>query len=221
MRQGAETACRSSTYLPKFPKLVQNSYNTTNECASGRFEGTKLGCIASHYCVTYKPMSTYNQHLRPNMSTLELFYVFVLSKEFTLLTVWQDEKLKWSKLLKQVPTPVKESINEPATKHQRAFVDLHLAAEVGMFCSGYRYGLCSAVCWDIFEICLKRDWAVPAKAGLDLCKIVEKRMWGSITLLRQFKSVLAEIIRKARGKQFSWYRYFDLNLPDRMKSPGG
>lgn len=28
----------------------------------------------------------------------------------------------------------------------------------------------------MYEICLKRGWAVPAKAALDLCKMVEKRM---------------------------------------------
>ena len=28
----------------------------------------------------------------------------------------------------------------------------------------------------IFEICLKRGWAVPAKAALDMCKMVERRM---------------------------------------------
>ena len=54
----------------------------------------------------------------------------------------------------------------------------------------------------IFEICLKRGWAVPAKAALDLCKMVEKRMWGSMTPLRQFKGVPNEVVRKAEGKQF-------------------
>jgi hypothetical protein len=29
----------------------------------------------------------------------------------------------------------------------------------------------------MFEICLKRGWAVPARAALDLCKMVEKRMY--------------------------------------------
>jgi pre-mRNA-splicing helicase BRR2 len=28
----------------------------------------------------------------------------------------------------------------------------------------------------MFEICLKRGWAVPTKAALDLCKMIEKRM---------------------------------------------
>ena len=73
----------------------------------------------------------------------------------------------------------------------------------------------------IYEICLKRGWAVPTRAALDMCKMVEKRMlvsvalymfflraefllrrWSSMTPLRQFKGVPAEIIRKAEGKQF-------------------
>ena len=54
----------------------------------------------------------------------------------------------------------------------------------------------------MFEICLKRGWAIPARAALDLCKMAERRMWGSMTPLRQFKGVPAEVIRKAEGKQF-------------------
>ena len=72
----------------------------------------------------------------------------------------------------------------------------------------------------IYEICLKRGWAVPTRAALDMCKMVEKRMsvscplgayfrhmyhiyrWSSMTPLRQFKGVPPEIVRKAEGKQF-------------------
>lgn len=57
---------------------------------SGKFQSTELGRIASHYYVTYNSMATYNQHLRPTMSTLELFRVFALSNEFKLIPVRQD-----------------------------------------------------------------------------------------------------------------------------------
>ncbi|KAG6830759.1 hypothetical protein H0H92_014840 [Tricholoma furcatifolium] len=57
---------------------------------------------------------------------------------------------------------------------------------------------------------LRRGWAVPAKAALDLCKMVQKCMWGSMTPLRQFKGVPADVMRKAEGKQLPWFRYFDL-----------
>lgn len=54
----------------------------------------------------------------------------------------------------------------------------------------------------MFEIYLKRGWAVPARAALDLCKMAEKRMWCSMTPLRQFKGVPDGVVRKAEGKQF-------------------
>src|SRR5260221_12946710 len=57
------------------------------ERASGRFQSTELGRIASHYYVTYNSMSVYNQHLRSTMSQLELFSVFALSNEFKLIAV--------------------------------------------------------------------------------------------------------------------------------------
>ena len=57
------------------------------ERASGRFQSTELGRIASHYYVTHKSMMVYNQHLRPTMSMLELFRVFALSNEFKLIPV--------------------------------------------------------------------------------------------------------------------------------------
>lgn len=60
------------------------------ERASGRFQSTELGRIASHYYVTHYSMSVYNQHLRPTMSQLELFRVFALSNEFKLIPVRQE-----------------------------------------------------------------------------------------------------------------------------------
>jgi hypothetical protein len=57
------------------------------ERSTGRFQSLELGRIASHYYVTHNSMMTYNQHLRPTMSMLELFRVFALSNEFKLLPV--------------------------------------------------------------------------------------------------------------------------------------
>ncbi|KAF8517315.1 Sec63 domain-containing protein [Gautieria morchelliformis] len=62
----------------------------------------------------------------------------------------------------------------------------------------------------IFEICLKRGWLIPIRAAVDLCIMVDKQLWASNTPLRQFRGVPADVIRKAEGKQFPWYRYFDL-----------
>jgi pre-mRNA-splicing helicase BRR2 len=70
--------------------LLEKCHLVKYERASGRFQSTELGRIASHYYVTYASMATYNQHLRPTMSTIELFRVFALSNEFALIPVRQD-----------------------------------------------------------------------------------------------------------------------------------
>jgi hypothetical protein len=54
----------------------------------------------------------------------------------------------------------------------------------------------------MFEICLKRGWAIPARAALDMCKMAEKRMWSSMTPLRQFRGVPGDVLRRAEAKQF-------------------
>ncbi|KAF8132804.1 Sec63 Brl domain-containing protein [Boletus edulis] len=168
---------------------------------------TELGCIASHYYVTHNSMATYNQHLRPTMSTLELFRVFALSNEFELLPVSilqkscqidlqeylkvrQEEKLELAKLLERVPIPVKESIDEPAAKINvplQAYIS-QLKLEGFALVADMVFVQQSAgpILRAMFEICLKRGWAMPARACLALCKMVERRMWGSMTPLRQF-----------------------------------
>ena len=70
--------------------MLEKCHLIKYERASGRFQSTELGRIASHYYVSYNSMAVYNQHLRPTMSTLELFRVFALSNEFKLLPVRQD-----------------------------------------------------------------------------------------------------------------------------------
>ena len=52
-----------------------------------------------------------------------------------------------------------------------------------------------------------RNW----QRCLDLCEMVDKRMWLSMNPLRQFKQVPADVIRRLERKEFPWERYYDLN----------
>ncbi|KXN81440.1 Pre-mRNA-splicing factor brr2 [Leucoagaricus sp. SymC.cos] len=148
-------------------------------------------------------MMGYNKHLKPTMSSLELFRVFALSDEFKLIPVRQEEKIELSKLLERVPIPIEESVEEPAA-------DMHVSLQAYISQQLKLDGILRAM----FRMGLKHGWAIPAKAASDLCKMVEKRMWGSMTPLRQLKGVPAEFTRKAEEKQFPWYRHFDLTSPE-------
>ena len=149
------------------------------EKKTGKLQATDLGRIASHYYITHTSMLTYNHHLQPSISTIELFRIFALSDEFKYIPVRQDEKLELAKLLGRVPIPVKEGMEEPQAKINvllQAFISrLKLEGLALMADLVYVTQSAGRILRAIFEICLKKGWAGVAKLALDLCKMAEKR----------------------------------------------
>ncbi|KAL8963038.1 MAG: hypothetical protein Q9193_000655 [Seirophora villosa] len=184
---------------------------------TGKLQPTELGRIASHYYITHSSMLTYNHHIQPMITPIELFRVFALSDEFKYIPVRQDEKLELAKLLGRVPIPVKESIEEPHAKINvllQAFISrLKLEGLALMADLVYVTQSAGRILRAIFEICLKKGWASVAKTALDLCKMAEKRMWPTMTPLRQFPSCPREVVTKAEKMDVPWSSYFDLDPP--------
>ncbi len=63
----------------------------------------------------------------------------------------------------------------------------------------------------LFEIVLKRGWAQLTEMALNLCKMVNKRMWSVQTPLRQFHGIPDDILMKLEKKDLAWERYYDLS----------
>lgn len=183
----------------------------------GKLQSTELGRIASHYYITHTSMMTYNQHIQPLTSEMELFRVFALSDEFKYIPVRQDEKVELAKLLGRVPIPVKEGVEEPHAKINvllQAYISrLKLEGLALMADLVYVTQSAGRILRAIFEIALKKGWASVAKIALDLCKTAEKRMWPTMTPLRQFPMCPRDIISKAERIDVSWSSYFDLDPP--------
>ncbi|EKD20717.1 uncharacterized protein L3040_006439 [Drepanopeziza brunnea f. sp. 'multigermtubi'] len=184
---------------------------------TGKLQPTELGRIASHYYITHSSMLTYNHHIQPSITPIELFRVFALSDEFKYIPVRQDEKLELAKLLGRVPIPVKESIEEPHAKINvllQAFISrLKLEGLALMADLVYVTQSAGRILRAIFEITLKKGWSSVAKTALELCKMAEKRMWPTMSPLRQFPSCSRDIIHKAERIAVPWASYFDLDPP--------
>jgi len=181
---------------------------------SGTFQVTDLGKVASHYYITHQTMAVYNEYLKPNMSDIELFRVFSLSSEFKHMSVREEEKVELAKLLDKVPIPVKESIEEASAKTNvllQTYIS-RLTLEGFALTSDMVYVTQSAgrLMRALFEIVLRRGWAAVAVKCLNLCKMVQHRMWGAQSPLRQFKGIPADIIKRIEGKDFPWERFYDL-----------
>ncbi|XP_008218414.1 PREDICTED: DExH-box ATP-dependent RNA helicase DExH12-like [Prunus mume] len=182
---------------------------------SGYFQVTDLGRIASYYYITHGTISTYNEHLKPTMGDIELCRLFSLSEEFKYVTVRQDEKMELVKLLDRVPIPVKESLEEPSAKINvllQAYIS-QLKLEGLSLTSDMVYITQSAgrLLRALFEIVLKRGWAQLAEKALNLCKMVNKKMWSVQTPLRQFNGITNDILMKLEKKDLAWDRYYDLS----------
>eukprot|EP00898_Chlorokybus_atmophyticus_P007000 jgi/Chlat1/7300/Chrsp58S06941 len=182
---------------------------------SGLFQVTDLGRIASHYYVTHGTIATYNEHLKPTTTDIELCRLFALSEEFKYVSVREEEKIELAKLIERVPIPVKESLEEPSAKinvllqayiSQLKLEGLALVADM-VFVTQSAGRLMRA----LFEIVLRRGWANLALKALNLCKMVSRRMWGSQTPLRQFKGISSDILSKVEKKDLVWERYYDLS----------
>nr|XP_026654980.1 U5 small nuclear ribonucleoprotein 200 kDa helicase-like [Zonotrichia albicollis] len=182
---------------------------------TGNFQVTELGRIASHYYITNETVQTYNQLLKPTLSEIELFRVFSLSSEFRNITVREEEKLELQKLLERVPIPVKESIEEPSAKINvllQAFISqLKLEGFALMADMVYVTQSAGRLMRAIFEIVLNRGWAQLTDKTLNLCKMIDKRMWQSMCPLRQFKKLPEEVVKKIEKKNFPFERLYDLN----------
>lgn len=187
------------------------------EKKTGRLQSTELGRIASHYYITHNSMLTYNRNIQPSVSPIELFRVFALSEEFKYIPVRQDEKLELAKLLGRVPIPVKETIDEPQCKINvllQAYISrLKLDGLALMADLVYVTQSAGRILRAIFEIALKKGWSGVAMDALALCKTAEKRMWPTMSPLRQFPECSPDIVKKAERIDVPWQQYFDLDPP--------
>lgn len=133
-------------------------------------------------------MQVYSDNLKPHMNLIDIFRLFSLSKEFEFVPIRENEKLELQKFVERVPVPVKGTLDEPSTK-----INILLQAYISKFkMDGYDlnsdmvYVTQSAgrILRALFEICLRKQWAHLTEVMLNLCKMVEKRMWSSMTPLR-------------------------------------
>ena len=158
---------------------------------TGVFQVTQLGRVASHYYIKYASMSTYNENLKPHIGMIDLFRLFSFSSEFKQIPIREEEKQEIAKLMVKVPIPIKGSIEEPASK-----INILLQAYISQFkIDGYAISSdmvyisqsAGRIMRALFEICVKRGWSQISMTILNVCKMIEKRMWNTMTPLRQFK----------------------------------
>lgn len=184
--------------------LLEKSQLIRYDRRSGALQSTPLGKTSSHYYISHDSMATYNKHLKPFMSDIELLRLFAMSGEFKQIHVRDDEKLELTRLSQKVPIPVKEAVEESSAKVNillQAYIS-HLSLDGFALLADMSHVQQSAsrIMRCLFEISLKRGWAELTKLTLHYCKMIAHRTWRSQSPLRQFKNVPDIVTRKLERK---------------------
>lgn len=186
---------------------------------SGMLQSTDLGRIASYFYISNESIATYTDLMRPTMNEVDLLRVFSLSSEFKFLRVREEEKLELTKLLARVPIPIKESVEESSAKVNvllQSYIS-RLKLEGFAIASDMIFIQQSAgrLLRALYEIALRKGWALLSLKILDLCVIVERRLWRSQSPLRQFTAIPEMLIRKLEKiSDVTWDKYLVLKPQD-------
>ena len=181
----------------------------------GKIEPTELGRIASYYYIKHDSMALYCNNINEYSSISDVFRIFSMSDEFRYISVRLEERKELKSLLDKAPTPIREGIDDQLCKpnillqsfiSRLNFEGFALNADM-IFITQNAGRLAKAM----YEICLRKGYAVPTKVLLNLGKSINRRMWVTNSPLRQFKNCPVEVIKRAEASSLSWCDYLILN----------
>ncbi|KAA8490499.1 U5 small nuclear ribonucleoprotein [Porphyridium purpureum] len=170
---------------------------------------TELGRIASEYYISSASMAAYVQHLKADISVMDLLRVFSMSAEFRSVRVRQEEKMELKRLAERVPYPLVDGgnamladsgsailagqtvdgSNDKVVVLLQAYISrltldgLVLAADMV-----YVTQSAARIARALFDLVLRRRWAQAAEKCLSLYKMIKWRQWNVESPLRQFGS---------------------------------
>ncbi|EUD65104.1 adenosinetriphosphatase [Plasmodium inui San Antonio 1] len=177
---------------------------------------TYVGKISSYYYVDYRSIDLYNKKLNKHTNETEMLKIFGMSDEFKHLFVREEEKVELSIIMEKLPIPLKESINIPYTKIN-ILLQLYLS---NVTLSGYIINAdliyiqqnALRIFRAFFEISLKKNSYHLTALTLKFCKMVERKMWATMSPLRQFGLLSNELIRIIEKKNITFRNYLNMSL---------
>eukprot|EP01104_Vermistella_antarctica_P009338 TRINITY_DN238_c1_g1_i2.p1 TRINITY_DN238_c1_g1~~TRINITY_DN238_c1_g1_i2.p1 ORF type:complete len:2228 (-),score=554.58 TRINITY_DN238_c1_g1_i2:294-5987(-) len=170
--------------------------------SSGQFFITELGRVASHYYIRHDTIRQFNVRLKNSTLTdSELLNVISEAEEFENVRLRDDEMdelERMSKDKKVCPYPVKLGPENLAGKVNILLQAYISNARIESFSlisdTAYISQNAGRISRALFEIVRRRGWPTLTGRLLNLCKIIDLRMWDRYTPLRQFPRGLSPLI---------------------------
>nr|XP_022293850.1 activating signal cointegrator 1 complex subunit 3-like [Crassostrea virginica] len=183
---------------------------------TGYFASTDLGRIASHFYIKYDTVEVINEHLKQIMTEADVFAVVSKAQEFDQIKVRDDEMDELDGLLHeicvmQVPGGSENTYGKVNILLQTYISRHNMDAFSLVSDQAYVAQNAGRIIRALFEVALKKGWPVMAGRLLNLCKTIDKRLWGFENPLRQFPILTSEILNKLEAKKLTVDRLRDMD----------
>ncbi|NXH40384.1 ASCC3 protein, partial [Dicaeum eximium] len=175
---------------------------------TGFFSSTDLGRTASHYYIKYNTIETFNELFDAHKTEGDILAIVSKAEEFEQIKVREEEIEELDTLLNdfcELPAP--GGVENNYGKINILLQTYISRGEMDSFSlisdSAYVAQNAARIVRALFEIALRKRWPAMTYRLLNLSKVIDKRLWGWASPLRQFSVLPPSVLSKLEEKNLT------------------
>uniref|UniRef100_A0A5F9D635 Activating signal cointegrator 1 complex subunit 3 n=1 Tax=Oryctolagus cuniculus TaxID=9986 RepID=A0A5F9D635_RABIT len=175
---------------------------------TGYFSSTDLGRTASHYYIKYSTIETFNELFDAHKTEGDIFAIVSKAEEFDQIKVREEEIEELDALLNNfcelsAPGGVENSYGKINILLQTYISRGEMDSFSLISDSAYVAQNAARIVRALFEIALRKRWPAMTYRLLNLSKVIDKRLWGWASPLRQFSVLPPHILTRLEEKNLT------------------
>lgn len=175
---------------------------------TGYFSSTDLGRTASHYYIKYNTIETFNELFDAHKTEGDIFAIVSKAEEFDQIKVREEEVEELDTLLNNfcelsAPGGVENSYGKINILLQTYISRGEMDSFSLISDSAYVAQNAARIVRALFEIALRKRWPTMTYRLLNLSKVIDKRLWGWASPLRQFSVLPPHILTRLEEKNLT------------------
>uniref|UniRef100_A0AAR2KKX3 Activating signal cointegrator 1 complex subunit 3 n=1 Tax=Pygocentrus nattereri TaxID=42514 RepID=A0AAR2KKX3_PYGNA len=175
---------------------------------TGYFASTDLGRTASHFYIKYNTIETFNELFNAQKTEADILSIVSKAEEFEQVKVREEEMEELETLLCSFcELPAAGGVENGYGKINILLQTYIGRGEVDSFSliSDLAYVAQNAarIVRALFEIALRKRWPAMTYRLLNLCKVIDKRLWGWAHPLRQFTTLPSSVLSRLEERKLT------------------
>ncbi|MEE6475928.1 hypothetical protein FKM82_010900 [Ascaphus truei] len=175
---------------------------------TGFFSSTDLGRTASHFYIKYNTIETFNELFDAHKTDGDIFSIVSKAEEFEQIKVRDEESEELEHLIDNYcELPVAGGVENGYGKINILLQTYIGRGEMDNFSlisdSAYVAQNAARIVRALFEVALRKKWPAMTYRLLNLSKVIDKRLWGWASPLRQFSVLPPSVLSKLEEKKLT------------------